>query len=92
MKTDSLVLSETPSLSKTIIVDTNIWFESTTKTYLVKEHPDSKNKYYEDEIINMLEFLVDTFFVVVAGNVFQQTIGIPIGKNCVLLLPDIFLY
>ena len=32
--------------------------------YFVKEHSDSKNKYTEDDIINMLEFLVDNIFVV----------------------------
>ena len=40
----------------------------------------------------MLEFLVDIIFVVFAGKVFQQIIGIPMGTNCVPLLADIFLY
>ena len=60
--------------------------------YFVKEHSDSKNKYTEDDIINMLEFLVDNIFVVFGGKVFQQIIGIPIGTNCAPLLADIFLY
>ena len=30
----------------------------------------------------MLEFLGDNIFVVFAGKVFQQTVGIPIGTNC----------
>ena len=34
------------------------------ETYFVKEHFDSKNKYSEDDIIKMLEFLVDNIFVV----------------------------
>ena len=34
------------------------------ETYFVKEHSDSKNKYSEDDIIKMLEFLVDNIFVV----------------------------
>ena len=62
------------------------------ETYFVKEHSDSKNKYSEDDIIKMLEFLVDNIFVVFAGKVFQQTVGIPMGTNCVPLLADIFLY
>ena len=33
-----------------------LWYE---ETYFVKEHSDSKNKYSEDDIIKMLEFLVD---------------------------------
>ena len=40
----------------------------------------------------MLEFLVDNIFVVFAGKVFQQKIGIPMGTNCAPLLADIFLY
>ena len=62
------------------------------ETYLVKEHSDSQSKYSEDDIIKMLEFLVDNIFVVFAGKVFQQTVGIPMGTNCALLLADIFLY
>ena len=46
-----------------------------------KEHSDSKNKYTEDDIINMLEFLVDNIFVVFGGKVFQQIVGIPMGTN-----------
>ena len=34
------------------------------ETYFVKEHCYSKNKYSEDDIIKMLEFLVDNIFVV----------------------------
>ena len=60
--------------------------------YFVKEHSDSKNKYTKEDIITMLEFLVDNIFVVFAGKVFQQIIGIPMGTNCVPLLADIFLY
>ena len=40
----------------------------------------------------MLEFLVDNIFVVFAGKVFQQIIGIPMGTNCAPLLADLFLY
>ena len=62
------------------------------ETYFVKEHSDFKNKYSEDDIIKMLEFLVDNIFVVFAGKVFQQTVGIQMGTNCAPLLADIFLY
>ena len=60
--------------------------------YFVKEHSDSKNKYTEDDIINMLEFLVDNIFVVFGGKVFQQIVGIPMGTYCAPLLADLFLY
>ena len=60
--------------------------------YFVKEHSDSKNKYTEDDIVNMLEFLVDNIIVVFGGKVFQQIVGIPMGTNCAPLLANIFLY
>ena len=62
------------------------------ETYFVKEHSNSKIKYSEYDIIKMLEFLVDNIFVVFAGKVSQQTVGIPMGTNCDPLLADIFLY
>ena len=40
----------------------------------------------------MLEFLVDNIFVEFGGQIFQQTIGIPMGTNCAPLLADLFLY
>ena len=63
--------------------------------YFVTEHSDSKNKYTEEDIIKMLEFLVDNIFVVFAGKVLKQIFGIPMGTNCAPLLhfvADIFLY
>ena len=60
--------------------------------YFVREHSNSKSKYTEEVIIKTLEFLVDNIFVVFAGKVFQQIIGIPMGTNCAPLLADIFLY
>ena len=48
--------------------------------------------YTEEDIIRMLEFLVDNIFLVSAGKVFQQIIGIPMGTSCAPLLADIFLY
>ena len=60
--------------------------------YFVKEKSYSKNKYTEDDIINKVDFLVDSIFVVFGGKVFQQIVGIPMGTNCAPLLADIFLY
>ena len=60
--------------------------------YFVKEHFDSKNKYTEAEMINMLEFLVDNIFVVFGRKVFQQIVGISMSTNCAPLLADIILY
>ena len=60
--------------------------------YFVKHHTDSKQKYTEDTINKMLEFLIDNIFVVFGNIIFQQTIGIPMGTNCAPLLADLFLY
>ena len=51
------------------IGDTNILVLGREGPYFRKEHSDSKNKYTEEDIIKMLEFLVDNIFVVFAGNV-----------------------
>jgi hypothetical protein len=40
----------------------------------------------------MLEFLIDNIDVLVGGQVFQQSAGIPMGMNCAPLLVDLFLY
>jgi hypothetical protein len=40
----------------------------------------------------MLEFLTDNIYVVVGGQVFQQSVGIFMGTNCAPLLVDLFLY
>ena len=36
--------------------------------------------------------MIDNIFVIFGGRVFQQTVGIPMGTNCALLLTDLFLY
>jgi len=40
----------------------------------------------------MLEFLIDNIFVFFGGRVFQQTVGIPIGTNCVPLLIGLLIF
>ena len=48
--------------------------------------------YTADNICKMIEFLIDNIFVQFGGRLFHQAIGIPMGTNCALLLPDLFLY
>ena len=60
--------------------------------YFVRNHSESNNKYTEDDIITMLDFLIDNIFVQFGGRVFQKTIDTPIGSNCAPLLADLFLY
>jgi hypothetical protein len=38
------------------------------------------------QVINMLEFLIDNIFVSCGGILFQQVVGIPMGKSFVPLL------
>ena len=40
----------------------------------------------------MTEFLVDNTNVRFGGELFRQTVGIPMGTNCAPLLADLFLY
>ena len=40
----------------------------------------------------MTEFLVDNIYVRFGGQLFRQTIGIPMGTKCAPLLADLFLY
>ena len=61
------------------------------EAYFVKEHSDSKNKYSEDDIIKILEFLVDTIFVVCTGKDFSADSRYANGnKFCATLLADKF--
>ena len=57
-----------------------------------KNHPDSTKKFSETDTISMLEFLIDNIFVMFGRRVFQQTVGILKGTNCVPLLVNLFLY
>ena len=61
-------------------------------TYFVKNTSNAKNKYTEDDIVRILDFLIDNIFVECGGVIFQQVIGIPMGTNCAPLLADLFLY
>ena len=40
----------------------------------------------------MLEFLIDCLYTVFGDQVLNQTVRIPMGSNCALLLADLFLY
>ena len=54
---------------------------SHTSPYFVKNTSNEKNKYTEDDIVRMLDFLNDNIFVECGGVIFQQVIGIPMGTN-----------
>jgi hypothetical protein len=44
-------------------------------------HNGTNAKFSEADIINMLEFLIDNIFAMFDGRVFQQAVGIPMGKH-----------
>ena len=69
------------------IGDTNIWFRSRGNLFCDGKLWFEEQVHTKEGTIKMLEFLVDNIFVVFAGKVFQQTIGIPMP-----LLADIYLY
>ena len=60
--------------------------------YFAEEYSDLKSKYTEDDIINLLEFLVDNIVVLFGGKVFQQIVSIQMDTNCAPLLADIVVY
>ena len=66
--------------------------EHNNSTYFVKEYSNANNKYTEGDIISMINFLIDNIYVELGGQIFRQTIGIPMGTNCAPLLADLFLY
>jgi hypothetical protein len=63
-------------------------------TCFVRHRSDSPYKcmYSEADIKGMLGFLVDNMSVVFVDQLFQQSVGIPMGTNCVPLLENLFLY
>jgi hypothetical protein len=63
-----------------------------SRTYFVIHDSDSMHKYSEVDIKEMLGFLINNIFVIFGNQSFQQTVGIPMGTNCGLLLADLFLY
>jgi hypothetical protein len=69
-------------------VDTNtLCYEGKNLSLLKKNHSDSTNKFYETDIINMFEFLIDNIFAMFGG----QSVYLA-GANCAPLLTDFFLY
>jgi len=46
----------------------------------------------ETDIFKILDYVIGNIFVVFGGCVLQQTVGIPMGTICALLLISSFLY
>ena len=62
------------------------------KSYFTNDPLNGDNKYTASGICKMIEFLVDNIYVSFGGQLFRQTVGIPMGTNCAPLLAELFLY
>jgi len=60
--------------------------------YFIQDQTNCKIKYTEDDIVNMINFLIDNISIEFGGRIFQQTVGIPMGTNCAPFLADLFLH
>ena len=61
-----------------------------TKNYFTNDPLNGDNT--ASDICKMIEFLVDNIYVRFGGQLFRQTVGIPMGTNCAPLLADLFFY
>jgi hypothetical protein len=43
-------------------------------------------------LVQVLSYLVGIIFEVFGDQIFQESVGIPLGTNCAPLLADLFLY
>ena len=62
------------------------------KSYFINDPLNGDNKYTATDISKMSDFFVDNRYVRFGGQLFEQTVGIPMGTNCALLLVDLLLY
>ena len=62
------------------------------KSYFTNNPLSDDNKYTASDICKIIECLVDNIYVRFGGQLFRQTVGIPMGTNCAPLLTDLFLY
>ena len=75
-----------------VSADSNTLCQAGTDLIYKKKKTQKKNTLILPKKFNMFEFLIDNIFVMYGGRFFQQTVGIPMGKNCAPLLADLFLY
>ena len=62
------------------------------KSYFTNDPLNGDNKYTANDIYKMIEVLVDNIYIRFGGQLFQQMVGIPMGRNCAPLMADLFLY
>ena len=84
-------LCGTPLFTTMVVADTNIRFKVMKTFFFFNEHSFQKKvpwqwPHQEDRLSSRQHFCG------FAGKVFKKVVGIPIGKNCVPFLAEIFLY
>jgi hypothetical protein len=57
-----------------------------------ENHSETKHKFFETDIIKMLECFACKIFAMLGGRVYQQPVGIPLGTNCSHLHSGMYLY
>ena len=62
------------------------------KSYFTSDPLNVDNRYTANDICKMMEFFMENIYVRFGGQLFRQTIGIPMGTNSAPLLADLFLY
>ena len=61
------------------------------KSYFINDPLNGDNKYTANGICKITEFLLDNMEVRFGGQIFQQTVGIPMATNCAPSLAALFL-
>ena len=56
------------------------------KSYFSSDPLNGDNKYTASDICKMFEFMVDDIYVEFGGQLFRQTVGIPLRTNCAPLV------
>ena len=54
--------------------------------------PTSEFCFSNAKLVEMLDYLIDSIYVVVGNRIFQQHIGIPMGTDCAPLLANLYLF
>ena len=62
------------------------------KSYFTNDPLNGDNKYTANDICRLTEFLVDKIYVRFGGQLFRQTVGIPMATNCSTSSADLFLF
>ena len=63
-----------------------------TSASFVNKHKKATKAYTNDQLIEMINYLIDNCYVTCGDSLFRQKIGIPMGTDCAPFLANLFLY